>query len=90
MRREGPASVLAKCHGISENALHLRREEFNAATIAPPSSVSAFAAHDPPLHQRLAWARLSGPYLPGSRPNVFATLTTIALYDSSFQWSKAD
>jgi len=54
MRREGPASVLAKCHGISENGLHLWREEFNAVTIAPPSSVSPFAAHDEPLHQRFA------------------------------------
>ncbi len=38
------------------------------------------------LHQRFACARLSGPYLPGSRPDVSATLTTIALYDSSLQW----
>jgi hypothetical protein len=90
MRREGPASVLAKCHGISENGLHLWREEFNAVTIAPPSSVSPFAAHDEPLHQRFAWAHLSGPYLPGPRPDVSATLTTIAIYDGSLQWSKAD
>ena len=38
------------------------------------------------LHQRFACARLSGPYLPGSCPDVSATLTTIALYDSSLQW----
>jgi len=37
------------------------------------------------LHQRFACARLSGPYLPGSCPDVSATLTTIALYDSSLQ-----
>jgi hypothetical protein len=46
----------------------------------PPVSTSSN-----PLHQRLARARLSGPYLPGSRPDFSATLTTIALYDSSLQ-----
>ncbi len=37
------------------------------------------------LHQRFACARLSGSYLPGSCPDFSATLTTIALYDSSLQ-----
>ena len=41
------------------------------------------------LHQRFACARLSGPYLPGSRPDFSTTLTTIPLYDSSLQWFEA-
>jgi hypothetical protein len=37
-------------------------------------------------HQRFAHARLSGSYLTGSGPAFSATLTTIALYDSSSRW----
>jgi hypothetical protein len=42
------------------------------------------------VHRRFAFARLSGPYLTGSRPAVSATLTTIALNDSSSRWFGAD
>ena len=42
------------------------------------------------FHRRFAFARLSGPYLTGSRPAVSATLTTIALYDRSSQRFEAD
>src|SRR5215472_6441916 len=38
------------------------------------------------LHRRFACARLSQPCLPGSGPDVSATLTTIALDDSSLRW----
>ena len=38
------------------------------------------------VHRRFAFARLSGPYLTGSYPAVSATLTTIALNDSSSRW----
>ena len=38
------------------------------------------------VHRRFAFARLSGPYLTGSCPAVTATLTTIALNDSSSRW----
>jgi hypothetical protein len=38
------------------------------------------------LHRRFACARLSQPCLPGSRPDVSATLTIIALDDSSSRW----
>src|ERR1700739_629714 len=38
------------------------------------------------LHQRFACARLSQPCLSGSCPGVSATLTTIALDDSSLRW----
>src|SRR5262249_14911740 len=38
------------------------------------------------LHRRFACARLSQPRLPGSGPDVSATLTTIAFYDSSLRW----
>jgi len=38
------------------------------------------------FHRRFAFARLSGPYLTGSCPAVSATLTTIALNDSSLRW----
>jgi hypothetical protein len=38
------------------------------------------------FHRRFAFARLSGPYLTGSCPVVSATLTTIALNDSSSRW----
>jgi hypothetical protein len=41
------------------------------------------------VHRRFAFARLSGPYLMGSRPTVSATLTTIALNDSSSRWFEA-
>src|SRR5262249_3245020 len=40
-------------------------------------------------HQRFACARLSQPRLPGSGPDVSATLTTIALDDSSLRWLEA-
>jgi hypothetical protein len=42
------------------------------------------------VHRRFAFARLSGPYLTGSCPAFSATLTTIALYDSSSRWFGAD
>jgi hypothetical protein len=42
------------------------------------------------FHRRFAFARLSGPYLTGSRPAVSATLTTIALNDSSSRWFGAN
>ena len=42
------------------------------------------------VHRRFAFARLSGPYLTGSCPAVSATLTTIALDDSSSRWFGAD
>jgi hypothetical protein len=42
------------------------------------------------VHRRFAFARLSGPYLTGSGPIVSATLTTIALYNSSLRWFGAD
>jgi hypothetical protein len=42
------------------------------------------------VHRRFAFARLSGPYLTGSRPAFSATLTTIALNDSSSRWFGAD
>jgi hypothetical protein len=42
------------------------------------------------VHRRFAYARLSGPYLTGSRPAVSATFTTIALNDSSSRWFGAD
>ena len=38
------------------------------------------------VHRRFAFARLSGPYLTGSRPAVSARLTTIALNDGSSRW----
>ena len=38
------------------------------------------------LHRRFACARLSQPCLPGSGPDVSATLTTIALDDTSLRW----
>ncbi|MEA2920026.1 MAG: hypothetical protein QOJ15_12107 [Bradyrhizobium sp.] len=38
------------------------------------------------LHRRFAYARLSQPCLPESRPGVSATLTTIAFDDSSLRW----
>ena len=38
------------------------------------------------VHRRFAFARLSGPYLMGSCPIFSATLTTIALNDSSSRW----
>jgi len=41
------------------------------------------------LHRRFAFARLSQPCLPGSRPGVSATLTTIAFDDSSLRWLEA-
>jgi hypothetical protein len=41
-------------------------------------------------HQRFAFARLSGSYLTGSSPAFSATLTTIALYDSSSRRFGAD
>ncbi len=50
----------------------------------PPVSTSSNRIST--LHQRFARARLSQPYLPGSRPDVSATLTTIALDDSSLRW----
>jgi len=37
------------------------------------------------IHRRFAFARLPGPHLTGSGPAVSATLTTIALDDSSSQ-----
>ena len=42
------------------------------------------------VHRRFAFARLSGPYLTGSCPAFSATLTTIALNDSSSRWFGAD
>src|SRR5208282_4264336 len=41
------------------------------------------------FHRRFACARLSGPYLTESRPAFSATLTTIALNDSSSRWFEA-
>jgi hypothetical protein len=41
-------------------------------------------------HRRFALARLSGSYLTGSGPAFSATLTTIALYDSSSRWFGAN
>src|SRR5712664_1856965 len=38
------------------------------------------------LHRRFAFARLSQPCLPESRPGVSATLTTIAFDDSNLRW----
>jgi hypothetical protein len=40
-------------------------------------------------HRRFAFARLPGPHLTGSSPAFSATLTTIALYDSSSRWFDA-
>ena len=40
-------------------------------------------------HQRFAFARLPGTHLTGSSPAFSATLTTIALYDSSSRWFDA-
>jgi hypothetical protein len=40
-------------------------------------------------HQRFAFARLSGPYLPELNPGFPATLTTTALNDRSLQWFEA-
>jgi hypothetical protein len=42
------------------------------------------------VHRRFASARLPGPYLTGSSPAFSATLTTIALNDSSSRWFGAD
>ena len=42
------------------------------------------------VHRRFAFARLPGTYLTGSSPAVSATLTTIALNDSSSRWFGAD
>ncbi|HXP97710.1 MAG TPA: hypothetical protein VN809_13425 [Telmatospirillum sp.] len=42
------------------------------------------------FHQRFAFARLSGSHLTGSCPAFSASLTTIALYDSSTRWFAAD
>jgi len=41
------------------------------------------------VHRRFAFARLPGPHLTGSCPAFSATLTTIALYDSSSRWFEA-
>ena len=41
-------------------------------------------------HQRFVFARLPEPYLTESRSAFSATLTTIALYDSSSRWFDAD
>jgi len=42
------------------------------------------------VHRRFAFARLPGSHLTGSRPDFSATLTTIALYDSSSRWFETD
>ena len=42
------------------------------------------------FHRRFAFARLSESYLTGSCPAFSATLTTIALDDSSLRWFGAD
>ena len=49
----------------------------------PPVSTSSNPLST--LHQRFACARLSQPYLPRSRPDFSATLTTIVLNNSSLQ-----
>src|SRR5262249_9646055 len=49
----------------------------------PGGRVTPRFRHRLTLHRRFACARLSQPCLPGSRPDVSATLTTIALNDSS-------
>ncbi|TIV47962.1 MAG: hypothetical protein E5V88_30610 [Mesorhizobium sp.] len=41
------------------------------------------------VHHRFAFARLPEPHLTGSRPAFSASLTTIALYDSSTRWFAA-
>ena len=42
------------------------------------------------VHRRFAFARLPGPHLTGLCPAFSATLTTIALYDSSSRWFGTD
>jgi hypothetical protein len=41
------------------------------------------------VHRWFAFARLTGPYLMGSRPAVAATPTTIALNDCNSRWFEA-
>ena len=52
-------------------------------TIAPGFDINCAISA---VHRRFAFARLSGPYLTGSRPAVSATLTTIALNNSGSRW----
>src|ERR1700754_538608 len=80
-----PCKSLIQVHAAFEPdaaraGLQVSAQAYPGTTTIPGSdifhTISAF-------HRRFAFARLPGPHLTGSSPAFSATLTTIALYDSS-------
>ncbi len=83
-----PCESLIQVHaafepGAAGAGLQVSAPAYPGTTTTPGSdtihTISAF-------HRRFAFARLPGPHLTGSSPAFSATLTTIALYDSSSRW----
>ena len=82
MQEPDPGSRRLRAGCRMSRASGLRSAYPGTTTIPGSDTIHTISA----FHRRFASARLPGPHLTGSGPAFSATLTTIALYDSSSRW----